>query len=874
MSSQGKLDRASAPAVVIADDARVPIVGIGASAGGLEAIEQVLGGVPVDSGMAFVIVQHLDPNRTGMLPEILQRSTPMEVRQAGNRVKVQPNCVYVIPPNKDLSISNGTLHLLDPEGAHGLRLPIDSFICSLATDQQEKAIGIVLSGMGSDGTRGLRAIRDHGGLTLVQQPDTAKFDSMPRSAIDADLADIVAAPAEMAALIIARLRHPAHKEDVDDLREPEDDQHGSAFEKICVLLQARTGHDFSLYKKSTIYRRIERRIGVHRLNGIANYVKFLQANPQEIDLLFKELLIGVTSFFRDPAAWAYLQDTVLSELIRSNTANTRLRAWVAGCSSGEEAYTLAMLFQETVDQIKPGHRIDLQIFATDLDSDAIVKARQGFYPESISAVVAPERLKRFFVKEEGGFRVGQQIRQMIVFAPHNLIMDPPFTRLDILTCRNLLIYLGPELQKKLLPIFHYSLKPGGTLFLGSAESIGNFGKLFFPLDVRARVFRRNQAVLQPFDLDFPTRYSIGSLYTPPFQRPDMPLANLQNLADQLLLQKFSPAAVLTNAEGDILFINGRTGRYLEPAAGKANWNIHAMVREGLRQELSLALPKALRTGDTVVVHNLAIEGNGKADEVDLTVYPISEPAMLQGMVMVVFSDVPAIKRQPGKRSSKQENDERVIDLERALQNAREEVQKTRERMAAAHEELRSANEEFQSTNEELQSTNEELTTSKEEMQSMNEELQTINAELQSKLDELSATSNDMKNLLNSTDIATVFLDNDMHVRRFTHQAGTIFKLIPNDVGRSLGDIVNDLDYADLLDDIGEVLRTLAISEKQIRGSGGRWYSVKIMPYRTLENVIDGVVITLIEISKAKHLEAELRAIQTESMGTSVTKTAG
>lgn len=865
MPSQGKPDHASARSLAIAHGGRFPIVGIGASAGGLEAIEQVLAGVPLDSGMAFVIVQHLDPNRTGMLPEILQRSTPMEVKQAGNRVKVRPNCVYVIPPNKDLSISKGTLHLLDPEGAHGLRLPIDSFFCSLAADQQRKAIGIVLSGMGSDGTGGLRAIRDSGGLTLVQQPDTAKFDSMPLSAINADLVDIVAAPAEMAALIIACLRHPTHERDVKDSPAPENELHGSAFEKICVLLQARTGHDFSLYKKSTIYRRIERRIGVHRLNGIAEYVEFLQNNPQEIDLLFKESLIGVTSFFRDPAAWACLQDAVLSELIRSNTGNMPLRAWVAGCSSGEEAYTLAMVFQETVDQVKPVRRVDLKIFATDLDEDAIVKARQGLYPASISAAVSPERLKRFFVEDDGGFRVCQQIRQMIVFAPHNLIMDPPFTRLDILSCRNLLIYLGPELQKKLLPIFHYSLKPGGTLFLGSAESIGNFGKLFLPLDARARIFRRNQAVLNAFDLDFPTRYSIGSLNIPTFQRPDMPPANLQNLADQLLLQKFSPAAVLTNSEGDILFINGRTGKYLEPAAGKANWNIHAMVRDGLRQELSLALPKALRTGETVVLHNLAIEGNGKADEVDLTVYPISEPPMLQGMVMIVFSDVPAVKKQSRNLTSRQARDERVIDLEVVLQNAREEVQNTRERMESAHEELRSANEEFQSTNEELQSTNEELTTSKEEMQSMNEELQTINAELQSKIDELSATSNDMKNLLNSTDIATVFLDNDMHVRRFTHQAGTIFKLIPNDIGRSLGDIVNDLDYPDLLDDTREVLRTLTVSEKQISSSGERWYSVKIMPYRTLENVIDGVVITLIEISKAKHLEAELRAMRTEGV---------
>jgi len=871
MQTKGKRERSQPSSFPAGDDPRFPIVGIGASAGGLEALEQFFGGVPVNSGMAYVVVQHLDPSRHGMLPELLQRATPMAVKQAGNRMKIKPDCVYVIPPNKDLSILHDTLYLLEPVAARGLRLPINSFLSSLAEDRRERAIGIILSGMGSDGTLGLLAISERGGLSLVQDPATAKFDAMPRSAIDARLADIVAPPGDLARLIINRLRHPPRPLLPETALEPDSEAKSSAFEKICILLRAQTGHDFSLYKKSTIYRRVERRMGIHRLSGIADYVSFLQTNPQEVDLLFKELLIGVTSFFRDPAAWAYLQEQVLPRMIRAKTHDNLLRAWVAGCSSGEEAYTLAMIFHEALDHAKPANRIDLQIFATDLDPDAIAKARQGCYPASIAGDVSPERLERFFVKDNGRFRICPEIRQTVVFAPHNVTMDPPFTRLDILTCRNLLIYLGADLQKRLLPLFHYSLKPGGTLFLGSAESIGNFSDLFSPLEAKARIYRREEVKQRAMDVDFPTRQSGDSPNPILMPSPTMQPANLQTLADQLLLQKFSPAAVLTNAEGDILFISGRTGRFLEPAAGKANWNIHAMAREGLRQELILALPKALRTSETVVVQNLLIEGSSEEPRVDLTVHPIDEAGPLQGMAMIVFADVAAAKPQPKRRTSKQLVDTRVAELELAISKAREEAQCIREEMQTSHEELKSANEELQSTNEELQSANEELTTSKEEMQSLNEELQTVNAELQSKVDEWSATSSDMKNLLNSTDIATIFLDNMLQVRRFTSQATQIFKFISSDIGRPLADIVHKLDYLDLQDDAREVLRTLVFSEKQITSKDGCWYIVRIMPYRTLENVIDGVVITFIDISVAKRLEAELRAARSAGDGRPATK---
>lgn len=857
MQQDGKRKRAQAPSVAI-DKQTFPIIGIGASAGGLEALELFFAGVPIDCGLAFIVVQHLDPSRHGMLPELLQRITPMAVKQAENRMTIEPDCIYVIPPNKDLSILHDTLYLLAPVAPRGLRLPIDAFLSSLAKDRCERAVGIILSGMGADGTAGLRAIKEHGGLTLAQSPGSAKFAAMPSSAIEAELTDLVAPPAELARLLLDRIAHPHLTSTTEAPIQQDNADKRSAFEKICILLQTQTGHDFSLYKKSTIYRRIERRMGIHQLHAINDYVRFLQDNPQEIDLLFKELLIGVTHFFRDPAAWAYLEEKVLTDLIRSHSGNSLFRAWVAGCSSGEEAYTLAILFKEAVGQVKPSSRVELQIFATDLDPDAIARARQGCYPPSIASDVSPERLSRFFREDNGNFRICQEIRQMVVFAPHNVTMDPPFTQLDILTCRNLLIYLGVELQRKLLPLFHYSLKTGGTLFLGSAESVGNFDNLFVSINTKARIFRREQVEQKSMNVDFPTRHSLDSFTPTPTPLPNMSPPNLQTLANQLLLQQFSPAAVLTNADGDVLFINGRTGKYLEPAAGKANWNIHAMAKEGLRQELILALPKALRAAQRLVIRNLSIGSKEETQIVDLTITPIVEPPSLKGMVMITFQEVAIIKPPPRRRTYKQTDSARVQDLEHSLQNALAEIQTIREEMQTSHEELKSANEELQSTNEELQSTNEELTTSKEEMQSLNEELQMINVELQSKVDELSATSNDMKNLLNSTDIATIFLDNTLNVRRFTSQATAIFKLIPGDLGRPLTDIVHELDYPELKSDAEQVLKTLVFSEKQIISRNNHWYVVKILPYRTLENVIDGLVITFIDISEAKHLEAELR----------------
>jgi two-component system CheB/CheR fusion protein len=833
-----------------------PIVGIGTSAGGLEALEQFFKGVPAASGLAFVVIQHLDPTHQGMLPELLQRVTPMKVAQAADRMPVKPDCVYVIPPNKNLSILRGVLHLLELEAPRGARLPIDFFLRALADDQRERSIGVILSGMGSDGTLGVRAIKEVAGLVLAQDPASARFDSMPRHVIDAGMADIVAPAHELAQRILETTRHVATTRTAP---EPERPPHEGGLDKILILLRARSGQDFSLYKKNTLYRRIERRMSVHQLDTIEAYVHFLGENPQELDLLFKELLIGVTNFFRDPPAWACLQEQGLPALLADCPDGRILRAWVVACSTGEEAYSLAISFSEAIDRAGRTGRVMLQIFATDLDQDAIDRARQGLYPANIAADLSSKRLARFFNDENGAYRVRKEIREMVVFAPHNVAMDPPFTKLDILTCRNLLIYLGPELQAKLLPLFHFSLNPGGILFLGSAEAVGRFGDLFVPMDPKARLFRRSDGSLRAIDMEFPSKHV-------PIERgaanlqPAPPILNLQSLAEQLLLQRFAPAAVLVNATGDILYISGRTGKYLEPAAGKANWNIYPMAREGLRHELMITLPKALRDREPVTRPGIRVDTDGGPRSIDLTVHPVDEPQALRGMAMIVFSDVPAAPPAPAPAAGTgRSGSKRVTELELALKRAHEELQAAREQMQTREEELRSTTEEFQSTNEELQSTNEELTTSKEEMQSLNEELQTLNAELQSKVDELSLASNDMKNLLNSIDVAIVFLDNALHVRRFTTQLTRMFKLIPGDVGRPLSDIATDLDYPALQDDAREVLRTLVLSDKEIPTRDGRWFHVKTMPYRTADNVIDGVVMTFTDISGAKKLEAVLRA---------------
>ena len=807
--------------------------------------------------MAYVIVQHLDPTHKGIMSELLQHATTMKVAQARDRTRVQPDCVYVIPPNKDISILHGVLHLFAPAAPRGLRLPIDFFLRSLAQDRREHSIGVILSGMGSDGTLGLRAIKEQAGLALVQEPTTAKFDSMPRSAIQAGLADTVAPADELPGKISAHLKF------VPPIAQPatilEDGRH-SALGKAIVLLRAHTGHDFSLYKPNTLYRRIERRMGLHQIDKIAMYVRFLQENSQELDLLFKELLIGVTNFFRDAAVWEQLRVDVLPALLANRLPGQALRAWVPGCSTGEEAYSLAIVLKEAIEELKPKEAVSIQIFATDLDRDAVDKARQGAYPATIAADVSEDRLRRFFAKEDRRYRVRKEIREMVVFAPQNLTMDPPFTKLDLLSCRNLLIYLTPEVQKKLIPLFHYSLNPGGVLLLGSAETVGRNTELFTPLGGKTRLFHRLESGVRLDPVDFPSAFGTAPDTSAKARATPAPPASLQSLADQLVLHRYARPTVLTNDTGDIFYVSGRTGAYLEPPAGKANWNIFAMTREGLRYELAGAFQEALRQKAGMTLRGLKVATVAGDQFVDITIQRLTEPGPLDGLVIIVFTDMPApiLSKSANRPTKPQARSPRVAELEHELLQVRGEARATHEEMQTSQEELRSANEELQSTNEELQSTNEELTTSKEEMQSMNEELLTVNTELQTKVDELSRASNDMKNLLNSTDIATLFLDNALNVRRFTPQATKIIKLIPADLGRPITDLASDLKYPTLVEDAREVLRTLICSEKAAAACDGRWFTVRIMPYRTMDDRIDGVVITFANITVAKTLEAQLR----------------
>ena len=813
-----------------------------------------MGNIPADSGMAYVIIQHLDPTQKGMLPELLQRVSNLKVLQVKDRTRVKPNFVYVIPPGKSMSILKGVLYLFEPIEARGMRLPIDFFLRSLAVDRKEFAVAIILSGMGSDGSIGIGAIKEKNGIVIVQEPDTAKFDSMPRNAINTRFADIIAPPQEIYLKLTEFFDHIPIVKQGRDLGDNK-----SALERIIILLRTHTGNDFIQYKKNTLYRRIERRMGVHKISEINSYVHFLQENPKEVHILFKELMIGVTNFFRDPLVWEKLKETIIPSKLNNHPVGTTLRAWVPACSTGEEAYSLAIVFKEALEQINSRVGFTLQIFATDIDNDAIESARKGVFPINIEADVSPKRLNRFFTKTDDGYRINSDIRETIVFAQHNIIMHPPFTNIDFISCRNLLIYLDPELQRKLLGLFFYSLNPEGILLLGNSETLGSQSHLFTTEYSTLKIYKRGDSVINPELFDFPSSFSRSKLTNYVNTVPEKSIMNIQSLADQLLLQQFSPAGVLVNESGDILYISGRTGKYLEPAVGKANLNIFAMLRPGFQNDFAIAFRKVIKKKEQVILHNVKIGTNGSKVIVNVNIHWINKPEPLFGKILIFFTDVPKTEDNETSlnRGKQAITSVREKELEEELQHSREEVQSIMEEMQTSQEELKSTNEELQSTNEELQSANEELTTSKEEMQSLNEELQTVNAELQSKVDDYSRINNDMKNLLNSTDIATLFLDKELNIRRFTNQATKIFKLIKGDIGRPFTDQVSQLIYPELAEDALEVLRTLIFTEKQIPTSDGRWFTTRIMPYRTFDDRIDGLVITFVNISDLKQIEEGL-----------------
>jgi len=829
------------------------IVGIGASAGGLKALSTFLCNVPKNSGLAFVIVSHMEKNSKRILVDLLQSETSMKVVQACEKMSVEPDSVYVIPPGKNMSIDNNVVHLLDFIEPHNPRLPIDFFFHSLANDKGVRCIGVILSGMGTDGTAGLREIKGKGGGVFIQEPSSAKFEGMPLSAIEAGLADGISTVEAMPSKIIAYIEQKPNKIITD---QNDADKLKGYFDNIIGMLRSHTGHDFSSYKKNTIQRRIERCMDIHKIDDIDTYALFLKDNPHELNLLFKEFLIGVTSFFREQAEWELLRDKVIPELLEQRSPTDTIRVWISGCSTGEEAYSLAIVFKEVMDKLKSFKDFSIQIFATDLDAEAIDKAREGIFSVNIVKDMSTECLNKYFVKMSRGYKVAKEIRDMVIFAQQNMIKDPPFTNVDIMICRNLLIYLTPEIQKKLIPLFHYSLNSGGFLFLGSAESVGNFTDLFKPLDLKSRIYQRLRPLIQKEPIEFPNSFAP---YQPEVNHPSDEVQNMQSLADKLILQYYSPAAVLVNDKGDIIYITGRTGKYLEPATGKVNWNVFAMSRKGLNYKLNDAFYKAVGRKETVISKNVAVINEGGTLMVDITVNPLKDPEALRGMVMIIFTDVTATSICEKINTTEQipASNKREEELERELLQTRQMWQIAGAEMQISQEEFKSSNEELQSCNEELQSTNEELTTTKEEVQSSNEELKTINFELQVKLDGLSLASSDMKNLMDSTKIATLFLDNTLLIKHFTKQMTVVSRLISSDVGRPITDIASDLIYPELTEDIREVQRSLISVEKQVISRNGSWFNARIMPYQTLEDKTNGVVITFVDITKSKELEAEL-----------------
>ena len=839
------------------DQKELLVIGIGASAGGLEALEQFFENIPNDIGFAFVVIQHLDPSHESLLPALLQRITKLDVFQATDRRRVEPNCIYIIPPNKSISILNGVLFLSKPVELHGLRLPVDIFFRSLAIDRKEKSIGVILSGMGTDGSIGVKAIKEQNGIVIVQDPKSAKFDAMPRNAIESIVADIVAPADELPNKLISFLKRNQAKELIPHI----DASEKSYIDKIVIVIREHTGHDFSLYKKTTMFRRIDRRKVVHGIEKIQTYLHFLQENPHEIDILFNELLIGVTCFFRDAPVWEALKELVFPQMLAKMPEGYVFRVWVPGCSTGEEAYSLAIIFKEALESLKPFKNISLQIFATDIDVNAIDKARKGFFKQNITVDVSPERISRYFKHEADGYLISPSIRESVVFATQNVTKDPPFTKLDMISCRNMLIYMEPALQRKLIGLFNYCLNPQGLLILGSAETLNTSNDGFTEINGKNKIFKKTGNHGSYDIIDFPSSFRYSKTFIREKMEPSKVVENIQTIADQIIIQRFAPASVIVNSKGDIIYITGRTGKYLEPVAGKANWNIHAMAREGLGTELPGAFRSALQSFEPVVLRNLKVGTNGGTQVVDVIIQCLESPEPVKGMIIVVFSDVRTLQvNEPLTSKSRRSAVNKLNqELEIALRKSNEELQSIREEMQTSQEELKSTNEELQSTNEELQSTNEELTTSKEEMQSLNEELQTVNAELQSKVSEFIKANDDMKNLLNSTEVATLFLDKDLNIRRFTDPVTKIFKLRNSDIGRPFTDQVTNLKYADIEQNAIQVLKTLVYIEKAITTIDDRWFNIRIMPYRTIDDRIDGLVITFNDITAYKKMEIELRS---------------
>lgn len=828
-----------------------PIVGIGASAGGLEALEALLTHMPPDTGMAFVVIQHLSPKHKSMMADILRRATPMKVNEIEDGMQIEPDHVYLNVPDKETALFNSVFRLTDPTSREGLRLPIDYFFRSLAEDQGEKAICIILSGTGSDGTLGIKAIKEKGGMSMAQEESQAKYAGMPQSAIETGLVDFVLPVEQMSEELLAYVKHPYVK-NREKGKPTFEDTEDASFQKILMLIRSSAGVDFTHYKHTTISRRIERRMAVHQLERLADYLRFLTERQAEVQVLFHDLLIGVTGFFRDPQAFDILATKVIPRLLEQKQVNVPLRIWVPGCSTGEEAVSIAMLLKE--EESRSNNHQDVQIFATDVDPDAIEYARAGKYPEGIVADVPAELLEKYFVKDEDtGYKASKNIREMIVYAVQNLTADPPFSKLDLISCRNLLIYLDKTLQQKIFSTFHYTLKQDGYLFLGSSESIGEFSDLFSPIDSRWKIYQRKGSVAQSFPQPLLAPSEVVSLLADRLERKNLQgEIDISELAEKRILAQYSPPCVFLDEQLNILYFQGSTHKYLVQPSGKPTVNILKMARRELQSKLASALNKALRQRTRVVCEGIQIAPGDSSGifSVDVIVQPVREPGFARGLIMVVFEEKPRPEKAATRDTEPEEfSDSRVESLEN-------ELQATKEYLQATIEELETANEELKSTNEEMQSTNEEMTSANEELETSREELTTMNSELQSKVVLLSGLRNDMENLFASTAVGTVFLDTRLCIRRFTPVMTGIFNLIPSDTGRPISDITSKLADYDLSGAARVVLKTLQQRESEVQSREGTWFSVRLFPYRTVDNVIDGVVISFVDVTALKKVEEE------------------
>ncbi|HKW63747.1 MAG TPA: chemotaxis protein CheB [Candidatus Acidoferrum sp.] len=843
------------------------IAAVGASAGGIEAFTELISNLATDTGMAFVLVQHLDPEHHSMLTELLSKKTSMRVKEVTNGMTVEPNNVYVIPPNATMSISNHSLQLAPRGDSRALHMSIDHFMRALADEQGNRAIGVILSGSGTDGTAGLAEIQAHGGVTFAQDEASAKYDNMPRSAIASGCVDYVLPPKAIARELARIARHPYLVRDQGPELAPAEN---NGLSLIFQLLRKSTGVDFTHYRQTTILRRIQRRMVVHKIERIDEYVKYVQSNPNEIKALYQDMLINVTSFFRNPKMFDALKAHVFPSVAKSRPPDGSLRVWTPACASGEETYSVAIALLEFLgDKASQTHT---QFFGTDISESSITKARSGLYPENIQADVSPERLRRFFTKVEGGYRISKTIRDMCIFAQHNVLNDPPFSQMDLVCCRNLLIYLEPVLQNKVISLFHYATRPGGYLVLGTSEGVGTSTNLFSTEDRTHKIFlKKSTGVRQPVTFSLTTpgeRPEYGAFRVPPKQ-PDTSWNYLeaQKEFDRRLLSQYSPATVFVNEDMEIIHTRGSVNRYLKLAPGRASLSILKMAREGLLLDLRNALTKAKKDNVTVRKQNIQVKNgndNGASDTVrvvNFEVAPIRMGSLKELYFMIVFEESIAPPRarpaRPSKRAGESESavSGRIAKLEQELAATKEYLQSVIETQEATNEELQSANEEILSSNEELQSTNEELETAKEELQSANEELSTVNDELRSRNQDVTQINNDLTNLFASIDFAVVIVGSDLSIRRFTPQAQKFMGLIPADIGRPLSNINPTIEIPELQSLVLQVMSSLRPVDRQVSDRQGARYQLRILPYRTIENKIDGAIVTIIDISSDAANEA-------------------